>query len=478
MSKNKKLMILYLGGLFAIVCIIVGLAVLGKHDILDHDHITDGVKIGTVDVSGMTQNQADQAVQDYVKKQQNKEITLVAGRHQVTVTGAAIGVQYATKGMVARAMNIGKQGSLFKRMKQIDRAAQGKENLELRATMDEQTASRYLKENVSIYNRKEKKSRLVFKNGSLVATKSRVGMKLQVDETIKQVFETFQNQPEADAITVNCVVREKQPAFTQAQIRECRDVLGTFTTSYATYLTARCTNLQVAAGYINGTMLMPGETFSTVEVIKDRTEANGYKAASEYAQGKVVEGVGGGVCQVATTLYNAVINAELEVVERAPHSMKVSYVPVSRDAAIAGDYKDLKFKNNLSYPVFIFGSAEGGYIHFTIYGKDERDENRTISFEPEIIKTIEPGKDVVTKDNTLPKGYQEVTQEAHTGYEAKLWKIVSVDGVQTDKILLNTSYYAAAPRYVTKGTKKKEKAAEEEDTKEDSEDDSKREDEQ
>ena len=85
---------------------------------------------------------------------------------------------------------------------------------------------------------------------------------------------------------------------------------------------------------------------------------------------------------------------------------------------------------------------------------------------------------MVTKDNTLPKGYQEVTQEAHTGYEAKLWKIVSVDGVQTDKILLNTSYYAAAPRYVTKGTKKKEKAAEEEDTKEDSEDDSKREDEQ
>ena len=134
-----------------------------------------------------------------------------------------------------------------------------------------------------------------------------------------------------------------EPKYTQEMVSKCQDLLGRYSTSYATSTAARATNVQTAAGRINGTILYPGKTFSTIKVIKERTEANGYKSASEYSSGKVVDGVGGGVCQVSTTLYNAVINAELEVVERSPHSMVVSYVDVSRDAAIAGDYKDFKF---------------------------------------------------------------------------------------------------------------------------------------
>jgi vancomycin resistance protein YoaR len=216
-------------------------------------------------------------------------------------------------------------------------------------------------------------------------------------------------------------------------------------------MTERSSNVATAAGRINGTVLYPGKVFSTVKVIKDRTVENGYKEAPEYSSGKVVSGVGGGVCQVSTTLYNAVINAELEVVERSPHSMVVSYVPVSRDAAISGDYKDFKFKNNLDYPVYIMASASGGVLTFQIYGHETRDSNRTISFEPEITETIQPGDDVVTEDSSLPAGYRSVTQSAHVGYRAKLWKIISVDGVEQERVQVNTSAYNASPQYVTVG---------------------------
>ena len=145
---------------------------------------------------------------------------------------------------------------------------------------------------------------------------------------------------------LNAVVQTKKPKYTKKMNEKCTDLLGEYSTDYSSSTTDRCNNVQTAAGRINGTILNPGQTFSTVKVIKDRTEENGYKAAPEYSGGKVVSGVGGGVCQVSTTLYNAVINAELQVVERSPHSMVVHYVSVSRDAAISGNYKDLKFKNN------------------------------------------------------------------------------------------------------------------------------------
>ena len=187
-------------------------------------------------------------------------------------------------------------------------------------------------------------------------------------------------------------------------------------------------------------------------MIKDRTVANGYQAAAEYSSGNVVEGIGGGVCQVSTTLYNAVLKAELEIVERSPHSMVVSYVPVSRDAAIAGDYKDMKFKNNMKVPVYIAASAQGGILSFRIYGEETRANNRKIEYKSQIIETIQPGAAVETVDKTKAASYRMVTQSAHVGYKAKLWKIVTVDGKRTDKILINSSSYAAEPEHITVGS--------------------------
>ena len=135
------------------------------------------------------------------------------------------------------------------------------------------------------------------------------------------------------------------------------------------------------------------------------TEDNGYYAAPSYSNGQVVDSIGGGVCQVSTTLYNAVLRAELKVVQRSPHSMVVTYVSPSMDAAIAGDYKDLKFRNNTEVPIYIQGEAYDGTIYFNIYGEETRSSDRTVTFQSETIETMEPGADKVTYDKTKPSSY-------------------------------------------------------------------------
>lgn len=165
-----------------------------------------------------------------------------------------------------------------------------------------------------------------------------------------------------------------------------------------------------------------------------------------------MESFGGGICQVATTLYNAVIRAELEITMRFNHSMLVHYVEPSMDAAIAGNYKDLKFKNNLDAPVYIEGYCSGGIIYFNVYGKETRPSNREISFESETVSKTDP-KVQFTMDASLTAGSVSVTQSGQSGCIAQLWKIVKVDGKQQSRDLFNKSNYQATPKLITIGTK-------------------------
>ena len=187
------------------------------------------------------------------------------------------------------------------------------------------------------------------------------------------------------------------------------------------------------------------------ETVAPFTAENGYAMAGSYLNGEVVDSMGGGICQVSTTLYNAVLRAELEVVERSPHSMTVHYVELSEDAAIAGTYKDFKFKNSTEYPIYIEGyTTSDKKITFNIYGKETRDSNRSISFESVLVNEVKPNT-ILRDDAGQGLGYKSVSA-GKTGYVAELYKIVKVNGVQTDRIKINKSTYKGSDRVVTYGT--------------------------
>ena len=152
------------------------------------------------------------------------------------------------------------------------------------------------------------------------------------------------------------------------------DLLSSFPTYYSTRDTDRTTNLILAANKINGTVVMPGEVFSYNTVVGERTIAAGYKEAPIYVSGEVVDGLGGGICQVTSTLYNAVVYANLEIVERSNHQFVPSYVTASRDATVVYGSIDFKFKNNRNYPIKILCSVSNGVVNFEIYGLKTADD--------------------------------------------------------------------------------------------------------
>ena len=152
------------------------------------------------------------------------------------------------------------------------------------------------------------------------------------------------------------------------------DLLSTFSTRYAASNRNRTTNLILASNKINGTVLMPGETFSYNKVVGARTIAAGYKEAPIYIEGRVEDGLGGGICQITSTLYNAVIYANLEVTQRTNHQFVPSYVTASRDATVVYGALDFQFKNNRNYPIKLVCSVSEGIANFQIFGMRQEDD--------------------------------------------------------------------------------------------------------
>lgn len=182
-------------------------------------------------------------------------------------------------------------------------------------------------------------------------------------------------------ITVNDLGKEAFP-----------NLLSTFSTKYATSNTDRTTNLRLASNKINGTVVMPGETFSYNKVVGKRTIAAGYKEAAIYQDGQVTSGLGGGICQISTTLYNAAVFADMEITSRRNHMFVPSYVSAGRDATVVWGSTDFKFKNTRNYPIKIESSVSGGIATVNIYGlKNETEYD--ISIETKTIKKT--SKDIV-----------------------------------------------------------------------------------
>ena len=296
-------------------------------------------------------------------------------------------------------------------------------------------------------------------NASLVKTETgfqvtegQSGVMVDTAASADAVYNYLIDDWNGEQCDIDLVVSVEEPAGTAEELAMVKDMLGTFTTSYSTSGSSRSANVANGCSLINGTTLYPGEEFSTYDAVAPFSEANGYFMAGSYLNGQVVDSLGGGICQVSTTLYNAVLRSELEVTERYNHSMIVTYVDPSADAAIAeSSGKDFKFINNTEYPVYIEGiTTPDKNITFTIYGVETRDSNREVSYESVVLERINPDTEVIYTDASLPVGYCSV-QSAHIGYKAQLWKVVRENGVEISREQVNSSSYMKAPRSATVG---------------------------
>lgn len=227
--------------------------------------------------------------------------------------------------------------------------------------------------------------------------------------------------------------------------------IAEFTSTYDTSDTNRVTNLQIAANKCNNTILYPGDEFSYNEALGHRTTANGYKTAHSFAGGKVVNTVGGGICQVSSTLYNAVLRANLTITDRTAHGMYVQYVPQSTDATVVDGSIDFKFRNDRKYPVKLVTTCENGVVTAAVYGIKDTDE-ATIDIETKILETI-AYKTIKENDSSMKKGTTKVVQEPVDGYVSEAYKVYYKNGKEISRELISKDTYSATNEIIKVGTK-------------------------
>lgn len=449
MGKSGKIAI-FLGAVLAAGIVFALPAGVRVAQAAQEETIEEGVYIGSIDVGGMTEEEAKAAVEAYVEDAGDAVFTLSAGEKSIQVKAEELGTSFTDMSVIQKAMDVCKSGNLIKRYKDKKDLENGNVVIGMALEVDTETVSALLEEKAGELNQDAVDSTLMRENGAFRIVEGKQGIEVNVKESVTDIETYINGGWDGEDGSIELTAEIVEPRGTKEELSKIQDLLGGYSTNYNSSTQNRCDNIAVATSKINGTVLYPGEEFSVYEAIGPLDAANGYELAGAYENGQTVQSYGGGVCQVSTTLYNAVILAELEITERSNHSMIVTYVKPSMDAAIAGDYKDLKFVNNQDTPIFIEGYTQGKNVYFNIFGQETRPANRKISFESEVVSQTDPGVQFVGTGD--PAGYIGVSQDKHTGYVAQLWKVVTVDGVEESREVFNKSTYKASPKIVNVGT--------------------------
>lgn len=415
--------------------------------------IEAGVSIGDVDVSGLSITEAEDKLEAFVDSLQNVPITLrLAGGQDTVGTAGEFGLVWENDGALEEAAMLGKRGNVVQRYKALADLKTTGRSYPLHISADADVVESILNSLSETYNQEAVEASLTKTESGFQITEGQTGHVLDVPKSREAILNYLQNSWDYGSASIDLVVTLEEPKGNAETLGKVKDVLGTATTAYKSSGPSRVTNIKTGCGHLNGITLYPGEQCSVLECITPFSTANGYELAGSYLNGQVVESLGGGICQVSTTLYNAILNAELQVDERSNHSMIVSYVEPSEDAAISeSGGKDLKFTNNKEYPIYIEGTTSSDKtITFTIYGVEDRPANREVTYISEVLeKNVPPAERIIPTGD--PVGYVSV-QSVHIGYKARLWKVVKENGVEISREQVNSSSYAAVPRTATVGT--------------------------
>jgi vancomycin resistance protein YoaR len=286
---------------------------------------------------------------------------------------------------------------------------------------------------------------------SFIVTPEKVGYEMDIDGAAAAVKALFDSKTYSGLVKVPMTV--KQPVVTQKMIDEEFGLIGEeWTTTSAN--NNRNNNIRQACENMNGTILNPGDTFSFNEVVGQRTAANGFKEATVILGGQYEQGLGGGICQVSTTLYNAVMMSNLEVVERNAHAWPSDYISDGLDATVDWPNLDFKFKNDTDSQIVVvaYWDSSDSTVHCEIYGHKLPD-GKYIELETETVSTVSPGANEYVEDKELPVGQTKTIRAAHTGKTVKVYKVwYDKDDNEIDRYEYQTTTYRAYGTRIAVGT--------------------------
>lgn len=507
-KKNKKIIISIIVSIILIIALLFS-TIFSLLNI-NNSKIINGVTVNGINIQGLTKEEAKKTIKEEMEKEINKDINIQSKDFKYSIKLSQIGLEYKVDEAVEKAYKIGKNGNIFTNNFEIlESKVKGKNveleyvyNKELLDSITEEIALKipeaveevsYYIENEKLYilkgkigntiNKEKLKNEILYKigeekNDAILLEIYKVNPKQidiqkiynEVHKEPKNAYYTkspFKVFPHEDGIDFDIesakeILKEdkekyeipliiSKPKITTNEIgtEAFPDLISSFSTRYNGNDVPRTTNLKLAMKSLNGLVLEPGETFSYNKTLGKRTIAAGYREAGGYENGRVVQMVGGGICQISSTLYNAVVYANLEIVERHNHMFVAGYVGAGKDATVSYGTLDFKFKNTRNYPIMIKTSIGSGVAKISIYGVKEEVEY-DVEISAKILSSI-PYKVVYEDDNKLEPGKEKVVQGGMNGCKSITYKIVRLNGQEISRTVLSSDTYRAMNKIIGRG---------------------------
>ena len=482
---------------------------------MGNNKIINRVYIGDINVSNLSQEEAKEKIETWYKETALSNIELNYNELSENITIEQFDASVNIDELIKKACQIGKFGNIIKDNYEILFTLLFKNKIELNIQLDDEKLDKKIEEINGKLPDALQKSNYYVEEDNLIIKKGKKGIQINSEEFRKRLNETIKKEENRKIIIpvneitpeeidiekiYNEIKKEAQNAYISQEplevhshvngvdfaisLEEAKNILeeqkeeyviplkitipeitlndlgkeafsqilGTFSTTYNTSNQNRITNLKLASEKIDGTIILPGETFSYNKVVGERTIAKGYKEAAVYAGGKVVDGIGGGICQLSSTLYNSVLYANLEITSRSNHRFLTSYVTAGRDATVSWGTIDFCFKNTRSYPIKITSEVKNGVVTTSIYGIKEEKEYEVV-IESKVTEVI-PYSTKYVKDSTLKEEEEEIVQYGANGAKSETYKIVKYNGIVVSREQISSDIYSPLERIVKKGTKK------------------------
>ncbi|MEG6522498.1 VanW family protein [Desulfotomaculum sp. 1211_IL3151] len=441
--KRKKLFALIS---LPVIMMMVVFLIASQMSFAPQNKILPGIYIQNQDMSLLSYNQALLSMQK-LEQQFKKPIKVKYDDLTWVLPMDQVGLKIDCSREVQRAMAIGRQGSPWQKFLERRQAFRGI-YLKPEISLDKELLERNVTEVAEIIILPPREAGLIINSDQTVEISPGHNGRLidieQLELNIKESLLAGSQSP------IDLKLIEVPPVRTTEEIQSMGvdTLLGMFSTQFDPSKVNRAYNVSVAAAALDGLTVSPQEVISFNDVVGPRSTEAGYKNAPVIINNEMVDGLGGGVCQVSTTLYNAVLLANLEVIERKNHSIPITYIPIGRDATVVFDAIDFKFKNNTDYWLYIQSYVKGGTLTIKIFGNS--DFKRDVVIRSWIEETYDP-KTIVEDDRGIPMGDRVVRQQGGQGFRATGERIVMKDNKVIKVEKLPTSIYKARNQIISQG---------------------------
>ena len=405
------------------------------------DRICKGVVVSGVDVGGLTREVARGKLQAWAQHRAEQGVVLTALDCRWQGTAASLGARVEWPEAVDRAFAVGRAGNVFHRAVCVLTSGGNGKQFEARIPLDPTQLSKTLAKVAKTVNRPHADARIKAVDGHLEIEQDECGIKLNQARAAATITEALVSGQSP----VSLPVEVDQPRITASEASGIDTLLGRFVTYFNRGKRDRTHNLKLAAGVLNGVILKTGEKFSYNVVVGPRVGERGYRSAPIFVRGKLEPGLGGGICQVSSTLYNAVLFAGLKVSERHPHSRTVPYVKAGRDATVAYGSRDFKFENSNSAPVCLITNVSGSKLTVDIYGAAS--DKRNIKIVRGKATYTAHGEETIVDDSLKP-GETDVIDKGSSGVTVTVYRKITADDGSVTTDVVSRDRYPARPKII------------------------------